>query len=321
MSHAIVVFRHSGLQNALTDSHRRWMSRGDVQVCRTAIEPLNQALSILGLVDENGALASLRYLGQTGQRVDNWIAAADPISFEPRLRDIVAHRISPHHLPESDFAALLDSAQDVLAEDGRMRFERVGRYGYLTSTEAMQTPGVSATTMHGYGPDEYLPTGDVGRQFHRIHSELQMLFHDHIVNQQRAGQSLPVVNGLWLWGGGRLRETAAQNLPVLFGDDPLFAGYWSRHGAMYKPWPGSVSECVTATDDSVIITVPESSTGVFDNAAQAIIDEIGALIKRRRITKLNMIFNNEVTVRLRWSELAKFWRRGSALYSEPAQYD
>ena len=321
MRRAIVVFPHSGLQGALTDVQRRWMSRGLVQLKPVATEPLNDVLLQIGLPIVGSGQAALRYLGQTGQLAESWIAAADPVSFELRMRDIVARRIPAGQLADSDLPSLIAAAQEMFVDENSVRFECMGNLGYLISPDSMPTSQISATTLHGFGPDAYLPAVDADRSFHRIHGELQMLFHDHAVNRQRAERRLPPINGLWIWGGGRLPEKVRKNLPTLFSDDPLFAGYWSHYGGDCRPWNGSIGECVDAADGTVVITVPEPGNSLFDQAALGLLDELRDLLKYRRVTRLSLIFNNEVTADLRWSDRVRFWRRQSVLNPEHRQND
>ena len=321
MRRLIVVFPHSGLQDALTDRHRRWMSRGRVQTKPVATEPLNDVLLELGLAAQHSGLAALRLLGQTGHAAKSWMAAADPISFEPRLRDIVARRIPPAQLLDPDLPSLIASAQALFANEHELQLDCTGNLGYLRSTESMPTPQISATTLHGFGPDAYLPGGDRGRSFHRIHSELQMLFHDHTINRRRAEQGLPAINGLWIWGGGALPEKVQQNLPALFSDDPLFAGYWSHFGGDHRPWSGSIGDCVGATTGNVVVTVPEPADAVFGEVATGLLDEVKGLLQYGRVSRLCLIFNNEVIAHLKWFDRLKLWRHRSVLDPEHDQDD
>ncbi|MDH3441698.1 MAG: hypothetical protein OEM63_13145 [Gammaproteobacteria bacterium] len=321
MRRAIVVFPHSGLHGALTDRQRRWMSRGRVRLKPVASEPLNDVLLEIGMPCVSSGLAALRFLGHTGQSAESWIAAADPVSFEPRLRDIVARRIPPGQLADSDLPSLIAAAQEMFVDEYGIEFECMGNLGYLKSTDSMSTSKISATALHGFGPDAYLPAGDTGRSFHRIHGELQMLFHDHAVNRQRAEQGLPPINGLWIWGGGRLPEKGQQNLPTLFSNDPLFAGYWRYFGGDCRPWNGNIGECIDAARGTVVVTAPEPGNGVFDQAALELLDELRDLLKYRRVTHFTLIFNNEVIADLRWSDRVRFWRHQSVLNPEHEQND
>lgn len=321
MGRVIVVFPHSGLHSALADNQRRWLSRGQVTLKPAATEPLDDVLTEIGLPRLHGGHAALRYLGQTGREVDGWVAAADPVSFEPRMRDIVAHRVPQGQLATADLESVFAAAQDVLAAADTMKFETIGNYGYLHSTRPMSTATVSPTSLHGYSPEEYLPTGDEGRSFHRIHGELQMLFHEHAVNASRTQRGLPAINGLWIWGGGRMPQPVQQDLPDLLGDDPLFSGYWKKSGGRCRSWHGNIADSIRAAGGSLVIIAPGSADDSFDREALRLLDQIGELILHRRMTKLTMIFNNEACVRLRWSDRFRIWRQPSELQPKSGHYE
>ena len=49
-------------------------------------------------------------------------------------------------------------------------------------------------------------------------NELQMLLHEHPVNQAREARGELPVNSLWLWGGGSLPVTCATPVPLYAGN-------------------------------------------------------------------------------------------------------
>lgn len=49
--------------------------------------------------------------------------------------------------------------------------------------------------------NDWWPHQDAARAWRRLFNEVQMLWFDHPVNQQRQRQGLPPINGLWLFGG------------------------------------------------------------------------------------------------------------------------
>ncbi len=51
----------------------------------------------------------------------------------------------------------------------------------------------------GENINDYLPTGSAGLLINTLTNEIQMLFHDCVVNNLREQDGLLVVNGIWLW--------------------------------------------------------------------------------------------------------------------------
>ena len=51
--------------------------------------------------------------------------------------------------------------------------------------------------------DTLLPRGTSAMKWRVLLNEIQMLLTNHPVNQQREARSLPMINSVWAWGGGR----------------------------------------------------------------------------------------------------------------------
>ncbi|SEQ84284.1 hypothetical protein SAMN05421690_100273 [Nitrosomonas sp. Nm51] len=51
-----------------------------------------------------------------------------------------------------------------------------------------------------------LPTGKDSLQWRKLFNEIQMLLHDHPLNQKRAARNQIVINSVWFWGGGHLPQ-------------------------------------------------------------------------------------------------------------------
>ena len=65
-----------------------------------------------------------------------------------------------------------------------------------------------------------MPTGPDARALRRLMAELQMLLHEHPVNQRRARAGAPEVNAIWLHGLGSVAHVQNVELPQAFGDEP-----------------------------------------------------------------------------------------------------
>jgi hypothetical protein len=68
----------------------------------------------------------------------------------------------------------------------------------------------------------YLPGGADSSRARRLMSEIEMWLFEHAVNEERAAQGLPVINALWLWGGGPALATLPTLLGWSKGDDVFF---------------------------------------------------------------------------------------------------
>jgi hypothetical protein len=48
---------------------------------------------------------------------------------------------------------------------------------------------------------DWLPEGEHARAFRKLQNEVQMLWHEHPINEARQARGLQPVNSCWLWGG------------------------------------------------------------------------------------------------------------------------
>ena len=83
---------------------------------------------------------------------------------------------------------------------------------------------------------EYFPQGNAQKLWMKIQNEIQMRWFDHPVNQAREAAGKLPINGLWLYGGGRL-SPHAQQAPFdwIMADAPLAAGLSQHQRVALKP--------------------------------------------------------------------------------------
>ena len=195
---------------------RKWLSRGRVRSTEVAAELLASVLGEIGHSVPMSGFAALRFQGQTGERCDTWIAAADPVHLEARLDHLCLHAFHDFDISRTELRDLFDHFQKTLGDDERFLFVDHGRLGYVHGQESIATAVVSPDVVDGCAPDEFMPAGENAATHDRLLSELQMALHDHEVNQRRAASGRQPVNSIWFWGGGTAPEKIARPIPPLF---------------------------------------------------------------------------------------------------------
>ncbi|ABI57164.1 hypothetical protein ACN2MM_09845 [Alkalilimnicola ehrlichii MLHE-1] len=162
---------------------------------------------------------------------------ADPVMLHPDRDRIVVFHGGPA-LPEpSETDELVMAFNGFFSGDGvELRAPAPQRW-YLRVPEALAT--VTTTPLHaviGRGMGEALPRGEQAGRWASLLNEAQMLFHTHPVNQVRQDQGRPMINGIWPWGGGRLRPLRWRNeLAGLHGDDLTLIGLGKHTGVQVAP--------------------------------------------------------------------------------------
>jgi len=290
---------------------RNWLARADLVRVDEPVELLASILGELDLPCPNDGLAALRIWGQTGDRPNVWITAADPVYLEPRMDHLCLHELRRQGIPPSDMRPLIDHLQRTLASDGDIGFARVGSYAYVTSQDPIATASLPAYAIDQLEPDAYLPAGEDAARYRQLSSEIEMALHEHEVNIERQKDGLQPVNGLWIWGGGCAPDQTTEVHPPLFSDDPLLRGYWASKTAVAEHWPGSINACLDLAVTGFVAATPEFDDDV--EILESCLHELYRALNSRRISKLILLFRDGIYADVRRSQAVRIWRRSNAL--------
>lgn len=294
-SRVIVIINTLG--TTLPPTLSRWLARASVARTPAPSGIAERLLRALGVDHALESPAALRFAGQTGQRPDGFIAAADPVYLEPRLDHLCLHSLSGR-LRDGELSALVAHLNECLGDTAG--FDAIGDRGYLRS-DAFPVAEFDADALHGFVPNPFLPSGDGAADYRRLQSEIEMALHDHPVNLERQRDGLQPVNSLWIWGGGEYSNVTPVALPPLLGDDPLLRGLWAACGADSSDWPGSMA----SADGRGVVVVPESD----DKDPAERLDDVRRLFASGAARTLDILTRDGVDVRLHRLDRLKFWRR------------
>jgi hypothetical protein len=127
----------------------------------------------------------------------------------------------------------------------------VGRDWLLACRESLDCTSVDPAEAQGHNLRETMPRGRDGAKVRALMNEIQMLLHEHPVNEARASRREPTINSLWLWGFGSSCQTTSATWPQLFTDDSWLAGIWRAHGQPTRPLSGFADAAGTGADGAV----------------------------------------------------------------------
>lgn len=151
-----------------------------------------------------GAFGRQAEAGDAGR--ETW-ACAEPVHLKPDIADVHLETAS---LRVGEAAALAARFNEHFEDRGMQLLP--ARHGQCWHLRLAEDPGiatvpishVSGRTLRGVQSQ-----GPAAARWESLLTEIQMLFHDAPVNHARAQQGLPEVNGLWIWGAGRLIQPVA----------------------------------------------------------------------------------------------------------------
>jgi hypothetical protein len=169
-----------------------------------------------GLEDQPLSAGALTLLAHGSQPGAGLLARADPVHFQ-LLRDrIVLVPSAAFSVTGEEAAALCESLNRHFA--GRLRIEPVEPDRWCaTLAEEIELPVESPFDMAGRAVQP-------GRAGDALLNEVQMVLHEHPVNEAREARGEPAVNSVWLWGGGRAPDKAQGPWHSVSAGDPVARG-------------------------------------------------------------------------------------------------
>jgi hypothetical protein len=185
--------------------------------------------------------AWLSYQTDTGAVAPGALLRADPVHLRADQSRLVLFDAEHLHIGPDEAQALADAFNRHYAADGLQLEFPVPTRGYL---HLPRQPDIRTTPLlHAIGRDidACLPAGHEARDWHRCMNEVQMLFHDQPVNRAREARGRPLINSLWLWGGGRPLTAMANDWQHVWCADPVMKGLARLNGIRYSSPPADAS--------------------------------------------------------------------------------
>jgi hypothetical protein len=173
--------------------------------------------------------------------------------------------------------------------------------------------------------NELLPFGENAGLWRGLFNEIQMLLHEHPLNQLREARGEPAVNSVWFWGGGNMPE------PII----SRYTHVWSNHilarslaaaasGAEYAELPADAAACLQYAASSNHLAVLDMLLGKaqyvdaygwresLKNLEQNWFEPSLAMLKQGQIAQLTVTAMGKTSTRnftVRTGDLRKFWRK------------
>lgn len=143
----------------------------------------------------------------------------------------------PPDAPDAEEAAALCAALNAALGDRGLRFHAPQpQHWYLALSEPPGIETLPLSRVLGADAMACLPHGPQAARWHALLNEIQMVLYTHAVNDRRAAQGRPLLNSLWLWGGGAEAVPAATPFREVWSDEALAPLLASAAGIAARPW-------------------------------------------------------------------------------------
>lgn len=193
-------------------------------------QPLDAQLArLMGYPDDAGTLplAALRRLGEPAlpaPDVDTEWLCGDPVCLSFAREHLLLSEFPADELQPEEVAALIASLNDTFGDLGTFEAATPNRW-YLRLAAPARARFFPLHDVVGRPVRDFLPEGEDARLWQRTMNELQVVLHNHPVNQAREAAGHRPANSLWFWGAGESRPAPQSAARAIQADDPVMRGF------------------------------------------------------------------------------------------------
>jgi hypothetical protein len=207
----------------------RWPVVNSVMARSQGVDSLGQAgagfARALGLPGDLGGLARYCYLHDTGRNPDGGCARLDPVELGVGPRGLFLASACMRDLHREEADALIMELAPLVTEFGWHLEAPVPSRWYVISAEPLRAGLGCPVLAEGESLTQRLAGDQSGREWAELLNEIQILLHNHPVNQKRLSEGRSQANCLWPWGGGAVASLEGAVCPTFWSDgDPLLSG-------------------------------------------------------------------------------------------------
>lgn len=248
------LFQTNHFLDLLGDAH---LSKLDMLLARGRSEPLSCSsleellCKELGIARQHDwPIAPITHAAAGGIPGNEYWLRADPVHVRIEHDQLILNEISE---PTSEEAAQLCEALNAhFGDEFSPQPLRPGAWVVKTrSSPDLVTTSLSQAI--GKHIDPLLPTGNNALPWRKLLNEIQMLLFHHPVNQDREQRGEPVINSVWIWGGGFLPKLTKKSPLTVLSDHPDWLAVASFAGAdiekLPKKWSAGMQDHTLAILD------------------------------------------------------------------------
>ena len=266
---------------------------------RTPSAPAEFLAPLFGLEPRQLAAAPFMHLADSGATDGGYRLCADFVHLAPDRDQLV---LMPKELLQSapeELAALAAAFNALYGAEGWKLEQMTQGRAYLRCPRPLDVVTTEPAVVAGRAVLDYMPSGADAAALKQLMNESQMLFHTQAVNRAREDADRPLINSLWLWGGGALPVTIPAHRPCrVTGDQPLLRGL--------AAWSGADTEGSDGPGDDVVLSSASMDIAAMERDWFA--PSLAAL-KRGSLKRLDLYLGGFGLFRLDPAASRRFWRR------------
>jgi hypothetical protein len=183
----------------------------------------------------------------------------------------------------------------------------------LRFTRSIECSTQAPDVVANHNVHDFMPAGRDGSRVRSLMNEIQMLLHEHPVNQRRERVGKLPVNGWWLWGfgeaSGATSSTEGAGGWSLRSDDRWLRAIWHARGGGAGALPAVQGEALRG-ETLVALSAPPAE-GVADSLASVdagLLSMLVSHVSAGALSSLDLLAGS-TTLRIDSRARLRFWRR------------
>ena len=260
-------------------------------------------------------IAPVTYALDHGEAAQGYCLRADPVH-------AVADRDVLRMLDPSTISLVASEAQELIAtlnahfsQDGLQFIAPHPARWYLVLPADPLLRTHPLAQLAGASLHDYLPFGVNGKRWQGYLNEIQMLLHEHPVNNAREARGELPVNSVWFWGGGYLPSLAQKKWAQVWSDAVVALGLAKLSHVPRMGVPADARiwlNAATTPGDHLLVLPAVTSEDLADMEADWFVPLYEAL-KNRRLQRLTLHFLNGAAYSVDAAGLRRWWVRRRAV--------
>lgn len=190
----------------------------------------------------------------------HWLIA-QPIECQADKQSVYCLGSTHLAITHEEVAHLLDTINQHLQMDGLRLYAPTPDHWLLAMDKPVTMDTLPLAQVLNQDIARCMPK-QMPQDWKRLFVELEMLLHQHPVNQARVKQGQPKINACWFSGGGELKAMNSQAQTALLSDDPLICtlGEWvyAQTTVLPQNYAAAHAFCEKDIQHMVIDTASES---------------------------------------------------------------
>ena len=198
---------------------------------------------------------------------------------------------------------------------------------YLCLPEKPKIKTTSPLPIFGKHIYDYLPNGEDKRKWRNHFNEIQMLLHQHPVNQAREQHAKSMINTVWFWGEGQLADfKPTQYYQAIWSNDAVMKGVAKMMQSQYEVLPSHADDCLDKLPagetliclDHSLLFMKSRDITVWQQSAISIeqnwLHPLMIALAHNRIDEIRMLARPDCLYTLKKKDTWKFWKKKTGIH-------